>query len=94
MPDDQLQDAALTAGYSAMITTDMQMEHQTVARLPVIVVPADSGIERIAPYLPEAVERLAKPLSTTYYAIPPHAGTPEWKRSQARLRRRPPGLSR
>lgn len=94
LPDDQLQDAALSAGYSAMITTDMQMEQQTPARLPVIVVPANSNIERIAPYLPEVVEHLAKPLSAAYYAIPPHTGTPEWKRSRARLHRQRPGLSR
>ena len=84
----ELHDEALAAGYDALVTTDMRMQFQTPARLPVVVVPADSGIRRIAPYLDEAVELLTKPLDVAYHAIVPHAGTPEWKRLQARARRR------
>ena len=73
-----------------MVTTDMRMEYQTPARLPVIVVPADSGIKRIAPYLVEVARLLAAPLDIAYYAIAPHEGTPEWKRQQAKSRRRRP----
>ena len=64
------------------------MEYQTPARLPVVVVPADSGVKRIAPYLAEVAGVLAEPLDIAYYAIAPHVDTPEWKRQQARSRRR------
>ncbi len=77
-----------------MVTTDMRMEFQTPARLPVIVVPADSGLKRIAPYLDRVVELLSAPLDIAYHAIAPHVGTPEWKRMQARLRRKRTGPSR
>ena len=76
------------AGYDALVTTDMRMEFQTPARLPVVVVPADSGIKRIAPYLREVAQLLAKPLDVAYHAIAPHVDTPEWKRQQGRSRRR------
>ncbi len=86
----ELHEQALAAGYDALVTTDMRMLFRTPARLPVVVVPADSGIKRIAPYLSEVVELLTTPLDTTYHAIAPHAGTPKWKRLQARARRRRP----
>ena len=85
----ELHAQALAAGYDALVTTDMRMQFQTPARLPVVVVPADSGIKRIAPYLGEAVELLTTPLDAAYHAIVPHAGTPERKRLQTRARRRP-----
>ena len=72
-----------------MVTTDMGMEYQTPARLPVVVVPADSGIKQIAPYLAEVARLLATSLDIAYHAIAPHEGTPEWKRQRAKSRRRP-----
>ena len=83
----ELHARARDAGYDALVTTDMRMEFQTPARLPVIVVPADSGIKRIAPYLPEVARLLAEPLDVAYYALAPHVDTLEWKRQQARSRR-------
>lgn len=85
----ELHEQALAAGYDALVTTDMRMQFQTPVRLPVVVVPADSGIKRIAPYLSEAVELLTTPLDAAYHAIVPHAGTLERKRLQTKARRRP-----
>ena len=88
MSNGELHAKAADAGHDALVTTDMRMEYQTPARLPVIVVPADSGIKRIAPYLPEVARLLTEPLDIAYYTIAPHVDTPEWKRQQAKSRRR------
>ena len=90
MSNGELHAKAADAGYDVLVTTDMRMEFQTPARLPVVVVPADSGIKRIAPYLGEVARQLARALDIGYHAIAPHVGTPEWKRQQARSRRRRP----
>ena len=83
----KLQAVACDAGFEAMVTGDMNMEFQTPRPpMPVVVIPTNRSLGDVSRYLAEVVGKLDEPLSAGYHRIPPHGGTPEWRKLQLEIR--------
>ena len=82
----KLQAVARDAGFEAMVTGDMNMEFQTPRPpIPVVVIPTNRSLGDVSRYLAEVAEKLDEPLSAGYHRIPPHEGTPEWRKLQLEM---------
>ena len=80
----KLQTVAHDAGFEAMITGDVNMEFQTPRPpMPVVVIPTNRNLDDVSHYL---AEKLDESLSAGYHRIPPHEGTPEWRKLQLEIR--------
>ena len=83
----KLQADALGEGFEAMITGDVNMEFQTPRPpMPVVVIPTNRSLADVRRYLVEVAEKLDESLPAGYHRIPPHEGTPEWRKLQLEIR--------
>ena len=84
--------AAAEAGYVALVTRDLNMAHQTPARLPVVVVPTTGKSKMAEQYAEIVAAKLSGPgLTIEYHALDPLEGEDLFEhreRQVAAIRRR------
>lgn len=72
----ELQDAAATANYGALVTSNMNMPFQTSPRLPVLVIATTNDIQVALAHVSGVVELLrTPPLAIRYHTIRPQGAT-------------------